>query len=168
MTLVLGIDPGAKYTGIVLVEDDKPLQAQTVARQAGWSDKAWIERVVTACDAVAQGAGERKYLVAVEGLRRPQKGLNGRYVGFSPKVMEGVMEAAVAYAAVLAVYEDAHVVAPNRNGEQRPADEYPAELVRGRPTWFLPNEAPRGTRQHERSAFDVALGLLRQQHLLAA
>lgn len=165
---VLGIDPGGRQTGVVVVEGDQPVDG-TVA--------VFIRGDVEPCVAYARRVGDwlfERYeislsgpdcgidLVAIEGVVAPTP-----HMGLSNPA--GIVDTGVVFGALWAdlTFHDppsfpAVEVAPGGHGEQR-ARLYPAAL-RGRAP--LAGD-PGGDRRHVRSAYDVALAG-RTQHRIGS
>ncbi|MDA8310697.1 MAG: hypothetical protein M0Z46_08790 [Actinomycetota bacterium] len=143
---ILGIDPGGRETGMVVVELDgsqrrapRVARAVLIERGAGETEAAYVGEVVGALRELSDGCR----LIAVEGLVVPTPHL--RVIALS-----GLLGAAVVLGAVLATAPSATVVPPGGNGSG-PLRAYPGELVG-------PGErAGAGWRRHLRSAWDIAL-----------
>lgn len=149
MTAVVGIDPGAADTGIVVRSGDNPLAAEIVSRVAGSDDSSYIAEVLAA---VAEVVDRYHAVVAVEGVVHPNPHV--RITNIS-----GLLGTAAVYGAVLARWPSAIVVPPKGNGKA-PLSTYP-EALRG------PRErVGEGWRRHARSAWDVA-GHATRPHLAA-
>ena len=142
---ILGVDPGGRQTGVVVVDDRGRLRGRaTVRRPAkvrdGRLDVAYLAAVtaeVAAGVAVARGAELAVDVVAVEDVRRPTP-----QAGARPTNPAGIIAASGVAGAVLAWAAGrgltVELVAPARHGKA-PRQTYPDEL-----------------REHERSAWDVA------------
>ena len=143
MRRVVGIDPGAKETGIVLVQSRTVLAGCTVKRRKGTTIPTadYLHEVLEAvAEYVERGDNP---IVGVESLVAPNPHMG--YTAVMP-----LLGAAVVLGAVISAYPDAVLVRPGKNGS-RPMDSYPKEL---RPT----RGQGKGTDKlrHTRSAFDVA------------
>lgn len=149
---VLGIDPGARYTGVVLRDGDAVLYASTLVRPDSLDPVGWARSVVaTIRDVLAAHcpAGTR---IGVEGVSTPKGFKGGRRSPIDPGA---IVFAAVVLGAVIAAWPDAVVVPPGGNGSQH-ITHYPPELVGRRPAGLPGSSNNAGTRDHEQSAYDVA------------
>lgn len=149
---ILGIDPGTS-TAFVVIEGDKVLHAQTIKRL----DKApllvgkWAKECATLAKKLA-----KHYQVDIVGIEAfvppsPYYGNKIQFLNPADTVCPSVV-----YGAVLgALFSDypVYIVAPKHNGSLR-AEFYP-KCLKGRRPKDLPGSS-QGTRQHEKSAFDVA------------
>ena len=153
VTGVLGVDPGAMATGLVLLDDAGTVVDATTAHRGTRALGGWVDHVLERVDAVL---GDRVVVVGVEGVRPPRSHLSGkRSLGVSdPQVM---YDTAAVVGAVLAVFSAAVVVPPGGNGKA-PKTSYPGVLLGKRPRAFTVSEV--SSRQHEWSAFDVARAAL--------
>lgn len=148
---ILGVDPGAKYLGLV---------ARDRVGELGWVETftgdfpdttSWVLACV---DRIAHITSQVPVIaIAVETITSPKGFRDGVRAPINPG---HVARAAAVYGAVLGRWPDAIAVAPAGNGS-KPADYYPVSLVGRRPK-DLPGVSHRGvrTRNHEQSAFDIA------------
>ncbi len=143
MRRVVGIDPGAKETGIVLVEGRSVLAGCTVKRKTGTTIPTadYLHEVLEAVGEYVEKGKDP--IVGVESLVAPNPHMG--YTAVMP-----LLGAAVVLGAVLTTYPDAVLVRPAKNGS-RPIESYPKEL---RPT--RGKGAGKDRLRHTRSAFDVA------------
>lgn len=113
----------------------------------------YLSRVLGAIEVTVDRAVREsgECLVAVEGIAVPVSHRHGRRSRIS--LVDWMTPRAVALT-VLTVW-DAVLVPPGGHG-RAPLDDYPAALRRRRPEDWGPCEAPRGERDHERAAWDVA------------
>lgn len=164
---VIGVDPGARWTAAVLRVGDAvvngwtlgPVDTQGNPRADALDDPddlaalgRYVSRIAEALDSLADQA-EREFggfRIGVETIRLPVGYRHGKASNVS--VSNWLTPRSVAVA-VIALYPAARLVLPGQNGSR---DDYPAELRRRRPPGWGVNEAPRGERDHERSAYDVA------------
>jgi hypothetical protein len=159
-SLVLGIDPGAKFCGLALVWG-RDLVAWDLLERDGQSVKDWVEECRAAVHLMVYPLG-RSYrigdalgdlAVAVEAVEPPKTFIDGerRYRSKSEPLLDtaAVMGGMVVWAATEGF--PCVLVAPAGNGSGR-REGYPAELWGAR-------EGPAGTGKlgHVRSAYDCAL-----------
>jgi hypothetical protein len=168
----IGVDPGQTWTAAVLRVADFGVHGWTIGPtdQHGtvrrdllnaldnWDAfSRYVVRLVDALDELVSYA-ERTYgevRVAVEVPHVPVGFADGGARRFQRmRLCDWVMPRQVA-SAVLGQYPEARTVEPDGHGA-RPAGEYPKELRGTRPPQWGRCEAPRGDRQHERAAYDVA------------
>ncbi len=147
---VLAVDPGARYVGVVVRDGDALLHASTLVRPKPLSGAEWAIAVV----------GELKGLVAshadmpigVEDLSDPKGFKGGRGAALNPA---HVVRAGMVVGAIVATWPSAVIVPPKGHGS-KPADTYPAALTGRRPKDLPGSGVGAGTRNHERSAWDIA------------
>ncbi|WP_038843412.1 hypothetical protein [Salinispora arenicola] len=160
---VLGIDPGARWTAGVLRVGDAAVTGWTVgpgddaARLADPDDvaavAAYVARVTAQVEAtMVLMADYPRRRLAVEMIRVPVGWRYGKRT--SVRLTDWLVPRQVGVA-IIGRWPTTRLIAPDRHGRRELAD-YPAELRRRRPPGWPPNEAPRGERDHERAAFDVA------------
>lgn len=149
---ILGVDPGARYTGVVVRDGDVPLYSATLVRPDDMSQTGWARHCVKEIRKVVDAFQNRILPVAVEGVRAPKGFVKGRRAPLDPK---DIMFAAVVLGAVIATWEDAVIVPPGGNGSQH-ITQYPPALVGRRPKDLAGSTNGAGTRDHEQSAYDVA------------
>lgn len=166
--LILGVDPGFRETGLVLIAwpEGELLDRVTVNRPgppvppgrqllASHDADAYLSALRLALHNLSQHSSERPLAVAVEDVIAPSP-----HVGMTNPT--GLLGTAITLGYVIAWAELRGVpiarVRPSRHGNGVP-QQYPSELLdRGGTV------AAGGKRRHERSAYDVALhagGLLR-------
>ncbi len=148
MSIVLGIDPGGRTTGIVVVSRvDRPLDHRLVERQDGERVAEYAYGVASIVKVMVEAHAVE--LVAVEGLVTVNPHVRDRPI--SPT---GLLQAAVVYGAVTAMLTHAMtptvIVRPGSHGSN-PLTSYPPDLVGAR------ERKGTGKLRHVRSAFDVAL-----------
>lgn len=151
MLVVLGCDPGGRWSGVVQrsgaqLLDFDVLEALGPARsiatvEYGLVVAAWL--IERRDRALALG---HEVLVAVEGLKAPGAFHRGERSLVDPA---GLMGVAVVYATVRVAVPEAVVVAPGGNGAG-PLSQYPKPLVGVR------ERKGAGILSHARSAWDVA------------
>src|SRR5690606_1987899 len=150
-----------------LGKDGLPARRANDSMSAGAIGR-YVARVGSYLDRLYDQAVERGYgepLIAVE-MPTPPKGYR------TIPLRAWLVTTAVAWA-VVGRYDGVHLVAPGRHGvrhqKARGGDgdmraAYPEQLVRKRPGGWLPCEAPRQARDHERAAYDVAGVVLSAHH----
>lgn len=167
---VLGIDPGARWTACVLrhgvtavtgwtlgpVAADGSLDARAMSDVDDLEALSrYLRRVLDAVDAT-YGQAEQLFgttpRVAVELTRVPLGWRNGRR---TPIPLADWLIPQRVLSALVGAYPGAALVAPDKHGRAL-AGDYPVELRRRRPAQWGVNEAPRGERDHERAAYDIA------------
>lgn len=154
---IIGIDPGARNSGVVLVRPHTPPQFHTVLNEGDILPPPadYLHDVISAVyHLIDQGNVEH---IALESLVRPNWHVGG---GRAAKNPEALMGTAVVLGAVLAYRWPLplHLVPPVANGG-KPLAAYPAELIsdgeKRRPGWQM--RIGTGELRHVRSAYDVAL-----------
>ena len=145
MTVVLGVDPGAMSTGLVVRQGDALGAHTTVVRQARWSRAEWIEAVLDAV--VSASAGVE--LVCVEDVNTPTPALRKKLIDPTPLLDTAAIAGAVAGWAWSGPL-DVVWVPPYHNGHGH-RSAYP-------PALWGPREGDAGTGvlRHCRSGWDVA------------
>lgn len=156
---VVGVDPGARATGIVLVGGTGLVAGVSVENPEGAllpPPGEYLDRVVRAVFDLAESAPG--CVVAVESVTRPSWHVAksaSRGAAGNPTALLGT---AVVLGGVLGAYPGAVLVRPGRNGSA-PMGGYPEELVsageRRKPGWEM--RVGGGKLRHQRSAWDVAL-----------
>jgi hypothetical protein len=149
---VIGVDPGARYTGVVIRDGDAVLHASTLVRPDNvtsgteWSllVVAQIQQILTQFPVTTP--------MGVEGISDPKGFQHGKRAAINPK---DIIRAAIVLGAVVATWPAAVVVEPGSNGS-RHYSNYPASLIGRRPADLPGDSQSAGTRGHEQSAYDVA------------
>jgi hypothetical protein len=151
--IVVGIDPGARYTGFC-VRDNKGnvFISSTFRRHDDMNDPVeWAKFVVVR---VAESLKGIEYdIMGVEGVTDPKGFKYGKKDALNPKdiIRTGIIVGALAIS-----YPDAFIVRPRSNGD-KPLEEYPSCLTGSRPASLGGYKDPGvNVRKHERSAYDVA------------
>lgn len=148
--ITIGIDPGMRYTGVSVRDGDKLLLSSTYVRPEDMPPVAWAEMVTgLIVEEVTNRYPEAK--IGIEGITVPNVYHQGRKNMINPKT---VIYSAVIVGSLAREFPDAVVIRPGKNGSQ-PLDTYPAEL-KGRRPKDLPGRGSAGTRNHEKSAWDIA------------
>jgi hypothetical protein len=149
---VIGVDPGARYTGVVVRDGDAVLLASTLVRpDSVESGTEWALLVVAQLQAIM-----REFPVTmpmgVEGISDPKGFQNGKKAAINPK---DIIRAGIVLGAVVAMWPQAVIVQPGNNGSKH-YSHYPASLIGRRPADLPGDSQSAGTRGHEQSAYDVA------------
>jgi len=151
----IGIDPGSRYTALVVRDGDTVLHATTVKREGAQEPIDYARMVVEIMVPIVRDFEERyeNVVVGIEGITDPKGFSNGRRAPINPKdiVRTGVTAGGLAIALM-----DAIIVPPGHNGSQH-LSQYPDALKGRRPAGLPGDSTGAGTRKHEQSAFDVAL-----------
>lgn len=148
MTEIIGIDPGPTYTGVSVIVDEVVVLSTTYKRPEDATPVWWATQVANKITTEILSRWP-KAIVGIEGVVTPQSHYQGKKNLMNPKylIFTGLMVGAISNAIPHAV-----IVRPGNNGSR---DNYPEELTGSRPK-TLEGKAV-GTRQHERSAYDVAV-----------
>ncbi len=150
---VLGIDPGFRYTGLVVRDGDAVLYAETLVRPKEQDDPVvWARTVAAQAQLLLFSQCPANTKVGIEGVSASKGFKNGKRepIDPAPLVFTGVVLGAVAGA-----FPEAVIVAPGGNGSQH-ITNYPPSLVGQRPADLPGSTNSAGTRNHEQSAYDVA------------
>lgn len=149
---IIGVDPGARYTGVVVRDGDAVLHSSTLVRpDSVESGTEWALLVVEQLRAIVKDFPATMPF-AVEGISDPKGFQGGKRAAINPK---DIIRAGIVLGAVVAVWPQAIVVPPGNNGSQH-YSHYPASLIGRRPADLPGDSQGAGTRGHEQSAFDVA------------
>jgi hypothetical protein len=149
---VLGVDPGARYTGVVLRDGDAVLHATTLVRDKDMnSGTEWALQVVRQVELIHAECGTDTP-VAIEGISDPKGFQHGKQAAINPK---DIIRAGIVLGALVQKYPDSHIVKPGNNGSQH-YTHYPDVLIGRRPKELPGSSNSAGTRNHEQSAYDVA------------
>lgn len=152
---VVGVDPGARTTGIVLIGVDRPRFA--LVENGGGLLFPPVEYVCEVVETVRDFQGGLNPVVAVEGVNRPSWHVGGRKRGAASNPV-GLLGACVVVGGLMVAFPGLVVVPPGGNGS-RPLGCYPSWLVgsgeKRRPGWEL--KVGTGRFRHGRSAFDIAV-----------
>lgn len=145
--IVEGIDPGNRWTGVIVRDRQELLAAVIVHRTSDGAlpDRAYVDEVLDAVEELRLRWDVDR--IAVEGVVEP----HGRDPEGTARIMApaGIIGTALVAGAVLGRYPEALLVPPGGNGSL-PLRAYPSSLVG-------PGEVVgTGKRAHCRSAWDVA------------
>jgi hypothetical protein len=142
--IVLGVDPGARSTGLVLRKGDE-LLAHTIAERKG-DDLLPTAEYLAEVIAAANQLGDF-HVVGAESVQKPNVWHGGKKQVLDPTAAIGT---GMVLAAVLLTWPATVVVPPSRNGKA-PRQLYPEALWGERE-----GDAGTGKLRHCRSAWDVA------------
>lgn len=151
MTTIVGIDPGPTYTGVSVVVDDKVTLSTTYKRpDDSLPTLWWANEVANKILEILSTLDEP--IVGIEGAVAPQTHFQGKKNFVNPKYILGIgLMVGIITGVLEAKGYNPVIVRPGKNGS---GSNYPPELEGKRPK-DLAGEAV-GTRNHERSAYDVA------------
>lgn len=149
---VIGIDPGARYTGVIVRDGDLVLHASTLVRpQELLSGTDWALSCVNQIREILKDFPVFMP-VAIEGISDPKGFQGGKKAAINPK---DIIRAGIVLGALVAVWPTGLIIPPGGNGSQH-YSHYPAELIGRRPASLPGSSQAAGTRGHEQSAYDVA------------
>ena len=149
--ITIGIDPGAKYTGVSVRDRNVVLLSSTYVRPDDTNIVTWaVEVVKRVHEEVRSLYPDAK--VGIEGVTVPNAYNQGKLTMLSPKyiIFTGILVGAFSNQ-----YPDAVIVRPGKNGSQS-IGTYPPELSGRRPKTLPGMSLGAGTRNHEKSAWDIA------------
>ena len=149
--IATGVDPGARYTGISVIDNNlKVLLSTTLVRPLDIDINTWVRIVVDEVDKIISAFS---YVVlGVEGTSDPKGFKAGKRAALNPK---DIIKTGIIVGGLLIHYRDAVVIKPGGNGSA-PIEFYPEVLTGRRPAELPGSNNGAGTRNHERSAYDVA------------
>lgn len=149
--IAIGIDPGAKYTGVSVRDGMNVLLSSTYVRPEDTPHVSWAVEVASKIqqDVIANYPDA---IIGIEGVTVPNAYNQGKLNLMSPKY---IIWTALIVGAVSVNNPNAVIVRPGKNGSQD-LSSYPPELSGRRPKDLLGESKGAGTRNHEKSAFDVA------------
>lgn len=152
--IVIGIDPGAVYTGVSVrdLAEGTILLSSTYVRPKD-KEKEMVSWAIGLAETiereVVQAFPDAK--IGIEGISDPKGYSNGKKSPINPK---HIIKAAIVLGALAMKFPDAVIVPPGHNGTSRTG--YPDVLNGRRPKDLPGNAKGAGTRNHEKSAYDVA------------
>lgn len=151
MSLIGGIDPGAKYTALTIIKDDKIVLSSTYVRPDDVPIFYWADQV---CSLLEEELDKWEGItIGVEGVVKPQTHFQGKKSFVKPEYLINVGIMAGSVASRLAKKYKVVIVRPGKNGSN---SIYPPELEGRRPASLAGIAAP-GVRGHERSSYDIAI-----------
>lgn len=157
MVTIIGIDPGAKYTGVVVREGDEVLLASTYVRPEEIPPITWASTLALYIirDVIWLFPDA---LIGIEGISDPKGYSRGKLSPINPKylIRAGITLGVVA-GVIQTFFPDSNfVVIPPKNNGSRHISMYPECLSGRRPKELPGSNNKAGTRNHEKSAYDVA------------
>lgn len=157
---VMGIDPGARYTGIIVRDNDEPIYSGIFVRPADMSSTDWaLESVRLSLEVYKEYSPTH---VALEGISDPKGFYKGQQAAINPK---DIIRTGVVLGALVATWPQAIIVDPGGNGD-RHESFYPDALNGRRPKDLAGSNKGANTRKHEKSAYDVAGKAMRELGLI--
>lgn len=157
---VIGIDPGARYTGVIVRDGDLVLHASTLVRPKDLnSGTEWALVVVSQIQEILKDYPILMPM-GIEGISDPKGFQNGKKAAINPK---DIIRAAIVLGSVVATWPNSTIVPPGGNGSQH-YSHYPSVLIGRRPTDLPGSSQAAGTRNHEQSAYDVAGKTARERY----
>lgn len=151
-TIVVGIDPGARYIGLCIRNNHgRIFVSSTFRRTDEMPDSVeWAKEVVRRIKEELEGI---KYQVmGIEGVSDPKGFKHGKKDALNPK---DIIRTGMVVGALAITYPDAYIVRPRSNGS-KDKSAYPSCLIDRRPNDLGGVKDPGvSVRDHERSAYDV-------------
>ncbi|MBC9707543.1 MAG: hypothetical protein H9W81_21995 [Enterococcus sp.] len=151
--IVVGIDPGARYIGFCIRNDQgKIFVSSTFRRTDEMPDSVvWAKEVVRR---IQEELTDIKYhVMGIEGVADPKGFKHGKRDALNPK---DIIRTGMVVGALAISYPDAYIVRPRSNGSKDKA-QYPDCLLNRRPNDLGGVRDPGvKVRDHERSAYDVS------------
>ena len=149
---VIGVDPGARYTGVVIRDADVPLYSATLVRPDDMSGPDWALSVVSQVRKILEDNNWWGIPMGIEGISDPKGFYRGKKASINPK---DIIRAGMVVGALYATYDNVIIIPPGDNGSQH-LSFYP-DALKGRRPKDLPGDVQGAkTRGHEQSAYDVA------------
>lgn len=157
MTYVMGIDPGARFVAVTVLDLNEATQDETIIYSGTFKrpDDMLPVMWATVVTKYVLEVKERfpNIQVGIENVAPPQSHFQGKKNLMNPKYL---IHLAIVVGALANAMPDAVMVRPGKNGS-KDNDSYPPEIVGRRPkTLDGPTGKAAGTRNHERSSYDVA------------
>lgn len=157
--LFVGIDPGSRYTAIVVLDGDEVIWSQTIKRtEENDSPDQYAKHVVKHVRELVSHFGASNLVTGIEGVVDPKGFSGGKRAAINPK---DIIRTGVTFGALVIALPHAIIVRPGKHGAA-PNSFYPRALNGRRPADLLPlNAVNASTRRHEKSAYDIAREALR-------
>lgn len=155
-SVIVGIDPGGRDTGIVAISPDGTVRTAAVTNEGELLPlpAGYLADVLAA---VAELVSGRHAIIRVEDVKRPNWHVAKDAKRGAATNPTGLLATAQVLGAIRAAYRNAELVPPGGNGS-KPLGAYPLELVgereRATPGWEL--KVGQGKKRHLRSAWDIA------------
>jgi hypothetical protein len=148
--IIIGIDPGATNVGVSVRDGNEVLVSSTYVRPEDMPPVTWAIYVSKrAHDEIISKYPDA--LIGIEGVTVPNAYNMGKKNLMSPKY---IIWTGIVVGAFASLYPQAVIVRPGKNGSQE-LSSYP-DCLKGRRPKDLAGTTEAGTRNHEKSAFDVA------------
>lgn len=155
--IVIGIDPGASNTGVCVIDGNVPIIAGTffINKETKEIARDYAHRAKDECLKIIERvkADHPNALVAVEGVVPPQTHMRGKVSFINPKYLVNL---GFIVGLMFGAIPDAIRIRPGGNGSQ-PKEFYPPSLSGVRKATEELETFGKGVRDHEKSAYDVAL-----------
>ncbi len=150
--LILGIDPGAKFVGVSVRKGDTVLLSSTYARPDSIPQVMWAKLIpIKIEEEVLSRFPEDTLLIGIEDVTSPNAYMGGKMQLLNPK---NTIKLAIVVGTLAQRFPKAVMIRPAKNGSQEQSS-YPTSLLGRRPVELLGSNNAR-TRDHERSAYDIA------------
>ena len=157
---IAGIDPGARNTGFVILQGEVVLYAETIHRPDEMEQYDYADYV---CDEIGRIISEVDFFdgyevrFGIEGISDPKGFHNGKRAAINPR---DIIRASAVFGAIRRDLKlkglPYVIIEPKGNGSNH-ISQYPPSLTGTRPADLPGSGNKSGTRNHERSAFDVAI-----------
>lgn len=151
--IVVGIDPGARYVGFCVRDNEGVVFISSTFRRPDEMPEPydWARKVIILIAQALEGI--EYHVMGIEGTVDPKGFKYGKKDALNPK---DIIRTAAVAGGLAIQYLDAYIIRPRGNGD-KPSDQYPEALVGRRPASLGGSNDPGvTTRNHERSAYDVA------------
>ena len=162
---VIGIDPGARTTAIIIIDTNCNPRKLSLIKNDGDLlplPTSYITDIITEIHAYLKEYSHAT--VAIEGINRPSWHVASNHKRGSAADPTGLLGTAMILGALLSHFPDATIVQPNKNGSKT-LGEYPLELSspqeRKHTDWQI--RIGTGKLRHARSAYDIASTIFDQQ-----
>lgn len=148
--IIIGIDPGATNVGVSVRDGNDVLVSSTYVRPEDMPPVTWAVHVAKRVhdDVVSKYPDA---LIGIEGVTVPNAYNMGKKNLMSPKY---IIWTGLVVGALASQYPQAVIIRPGKNGSQE-LSSYPDSL-KGRRPKDLEGVTEAGTRNHEKSAYDIA------------
>lgn len=158
--ICVGIDPGARYTGVAVIDSSEVLLASWIfVRPELEKDYIiWSRELLRVLDTEVFARFPKAH-IGIENVSDPKGFKGGSHSAMNPR---DIMRTAQILGALSVHYPDAVYISPANNGSQSD-DYYPDALKGRRPADLIGSNYKSGTRKHEKSAYDVAVKALQQK-----
>lgn len=147
----IGIDPGAKYTGVSVRDGSVLLLSSTYVKPEEMPDVTWavhVTQLITE-EVIKQFPDAQ---IGIENVIQPNPYHKGKLALNNPK---HIIKTSIILGAIALANPTAVIIRPRKNGSQN-LETYPPELIGRRPKTLPGRSDGAGTRNHEKSAWDIA------------